>query len=90
MFAVNIGRTKMTALPKLIVLAAFDTNDEGELVPAFEPQQVDSEDKAKRNGQAIAHLHTGVIAWSRTADLVNGEFGDPEIIFQHGTIPDMD
>ena len=80
----------MVLRPKLIVLAAFDTNDEGELVPAFEPQQVDSEDKAKRKGQAIAHLHTGVIAWSRTADLVNCEFGDPEIIFQHGTIPHMD
>lgn len=80
----------MTALPRLIVLAAFDENDEGELLPAFEPRQVDNEMKAKMNAQAIAHLHAGVIAWSRTADLVNGEFGDPEIIFQRGKIPDME
>jgi hypothetical protein len=33
----------MSTKGKLIVLAAFLRDDEGELVPAFEPRQVDSE-----------------------------------------------
>lgn len=80
----------MQAIPELIVLAAFNENDEGELLPAFEPRQVDNKLKAKMNAQAIAHLHAGVIAWSRSADLINGEFGDPEVIYQHGKIPEME
>jgi hypothetical protein len=80
----------MAAIPKLIVLAAFDENDEGELVPAFNPYQVDTEEKARFKARAIAHAHAGVIAWSRTADLANGEFGDPEVLFQHGKIPEME
>lgn len=53
---------------------------------------VPSEEKAKMDARRMAALGTyeGVIAWSRTADLVNGVFGDPVVIFQHGTIPDME
>lgn len=80
----------MAAIPKLIVLAAFNENDDGELLPAFDPYQVDSEEKARYKAQMIAHAHAGVIAWSRTADLDNGEFGEPKVIFQHGKIPEME
>ncbi len=31
---------------KLIVLMAFDESADGELVPAFEPKQVETEDRA--------------------------------------------
>ena len=77
---------------KLIVLLAFVRDEEGELRPAFEAHEVPSEDKAKMDARRMAALGTyeGVIAWSRTADLVNGVFGDPVVIFQHGTIPDME
>ena len=37
----------MQAIPELIVLAAFNENDEGELLPAFEPREVDNKLKAK-------------------------------------------
>jgi hypothetical protein len=75
---------------KLIVLAAFDKNDDGELVPAFDPRQVDNEDRAKRDAKMLALRHVGVIAWSRDADLINGEYGPPVILFQHGDVPELD
>lgn len=77
---------------KLIVLLAFVRDEEGELRPAFEPREIQSEDKARMDARRMAAKSTyaGVIAWSRTADLVNGVFGDPVVIFQDGTIPDME
>lgn len=76
----------------LIVLLAFVRDDEGELQVAFEPREVTSEDRAKMDAKRMAALGTyaGVITWSRSADLVNGEFGDPVVIFQHGDVPEME
>ena len=77
---------------KLIVLLAFVRDEEGELRPAFDAREMQSEDRAKIDGRRMASQGTyaGVIAWSRTADLVNGEFGDPQVLFRHGDVPDMD
>jgi hypothetical protein len=77
---------------KLIVLLAFVRDEEGELQPAFEPREVQSEEKAKMDARRMAALGTyeGVIAWSRSADLINGEFGDPVVLFEHGNIPEME
>lgn len=77
---------------KLIVLLAFVRDEEGELRPAFEPREIQSEDRAKMDARRMAGLgsYQGVIAWSRTADLVNGVFGDPVVLFQHGDIPDLE
>ncbi|MCZ4345525.1 hypothetical protein [Devosia neptuniae] len=76
----------------LIVLLAFIRDEEGELQTAFEPREVPSEDKAKMDARRMAGLGTyaGVIAWSRTADLVNGVFGDPVVIFRDGEVPDLE
>ena len=77
---------------KLIVLLAFVRDEEGELQPAFEPREIQSDEKAKMDARRMAALGTyeGVIAWSRSADLVNGEFGDPVVLFAHGNIPEME
>ena len=77
---------------KLIVLLAFVRDEEGELQPAFEPREIQSEEKAKMDARRMAALGTyeGVIAWSRSADLVNGEFGEPVVLFEHGNIPEME
>lgn len=77
---------------RLIVVLAFVRDDEGELQPAFEPREVQSEDKAKQDARVLASsgAYAGVIAWSRSADLVNGVFGDPVVLHQWGEIPDMD
>jgi hypothetical protein len=79
----------MSSSGRLIVLAAFDKDDEGNLVPAFEPRQVDTEDKAKREARMMADSHAGVVAWSREADPNLGEYGPPVVLFQAGDIPDL-
>ncbi len=77
-------------MPKLIVVMAFDRNDNGELVTAFGPQDYASEDRAVQQAQTLAPLHAGVIAWSREANPDLGEYGEPAMLFQAGEVPDMD
>lgn len=77
-------------LGKMIVMAAFDEDDEGNLVPAFDPREFNDAARAKREAQMIASRHAGVIAWQRTADPSIGEYGPPEVLFQNGKIPDME
>lgn len=81
----------MTQQPgKLIVLAAFDENEDGELIPAFDPREFNDAGRARREAQVLAGKHVGVIAWQRTADPQIGEYGEPEVLFQHGKIPEME
>jgi hypothetical protein len=80
----------MATKGKLIVLAAFVKNDDGELVPAFEPLQVDTEERAKHEAGVMADQYAGVVAWSREADLGLGEYGPPVVLFQKGEIPEME
>ncbi|OLP56843.1 hypothetical protein BJF92_12285 [Rhizobium rhizosphaerae] len=80
----------MTSKGKLIVLAAFDKDDEGNLLQAFDPRQVDTEERAKREARAIADKHTGVVAWSREADPTLGEYGPPIVLFQSGEVPELE
>ncbi len=75
---------------KLIVLAAFDETEDGELVPVFNPREFNDAGRAKREAQILAGKHAGVVAWQRTADPQLGEYGEPEILFQHGKIPEME
>ena len=76
--------------PKLIVVAAFDRNEDGELVPAFDPQQQQSEERATRLAKGLAGKHAGVIAWSREANPRLGEYGPPTTLFTAGDVPDME
>ena len=75
---------------KLIVLMAFDESADGELVPAFEPKQAETEDRAVRVARALSTRHAGVIAWARDADPAVGEYGPPVELFKHGKIPDLE
>lgn len=80
----------MSTRGKLIVLAAFQKNDEGELVPAFDPRQVDAEERARRHARLMADQYAGVVAWSREADPSVGEYGPPVVIFQTGEVPELE
>lgn len=74
--------------PKLIVVAAFDRDEEGELQPVQGyPAEFQSEDRAKRVAQGLASKHAGVIAWSREANPAIGEYGEPSVLFRHGDVP---
>lgn len=75
---------------KLIVLVAFDRDEEGELQPAFEPREMPDERRAKQAAIELKALHAGVLAWSRDANPAIGEFGEPEILARFGDVPDMD
>ena len=79
-----------TKMPKLIVVVAFDPDEEGELQPVYGPAEQQSEERAVRIAKTLAQKHAGVIAWSREANLALGEYGAPAILFQHGTVPDME
>ncbi|MBA8840919.1 hypothetical protein [Ochrobactrum sp. RH2CCR150] len=75
---------------RLIVVAAFDRNGDGELVPAFEPMAFETEGRALRAAQSLEGKHVGVVAWSREAHPDVGEYGPPAVLFQCGDIPDME
>lgn len=75
---------------KLIVLMAFDRDDEGELQSAFEPREMRDEGTAKRAALELRDRHAGVLAWVRSADLALGEFGEPMVLAQYGDVPDME
>ena len=49
-------------MPKLIVVMAFDRDEEGSLQTAFEPTGQQSEERAIRTAKALAPKHAGVIA----------------------------
>jgi hypothetical protein len=80
----------MSTKGKSIVLAAFVKDKDGELVPAFDPRQMDSENRAKRDAQQMADQYAGVIAWSREAEPSIGEYGPPTIIFQSGEVTELE
>lgn len=77
-------------MPKLIVAAAFDRGEDGELVAAYGPAEQQSEERAVRTAKALATKHAGVIAWSREANPALGEYGEPTTLFQAGDVPDME
>lgn len=74
----------------LVVLAAFDRNDDGTLVPAFDPREMPDTGRAVRAAKEMAGRHAGVIAWVRTADLALGDYGPPETLAVYGDVPDME
>ncbi|WP_026226753.1 hypothetical protein [Hoeflea sp. 108] len=76
--------------PRLIVVAAFNRNEDGDLIPAFDPRQMQSEDAARRLAKMIESEHVGVIAWSREANPAIGEYGEPTILYQAGSVPDIE
>ncbi|MFD1251806.1 hypothetical protein DEVEQU_01699 [Devosia equisanguinis] len=77
---------------KLIVYVAFVRDEEGELQPAFSAREAQSESTATQQARMLwsSGKYAGVLAWWRSADLVNGEFGEPVVLFQQGEVPEME
>src|SRR3569833_196612 len=74
----------------LIVMWAFDKGEDGEIVPAFDPREMPDERRAIAAAKVAAATHVAAIAWKRAVRPDRGEFGEPEILFQHGPVPDLD
>ncbi len=75
---------------KLIVLCAFDRDEDGVLHAAFEPREMPDERRAISTARDMARRHVGVIAWMRSANPAVGEYGPSEVLYQPGEIPDVD
>lgn len=79
-----------TPATKLIVLMAFDKDEEGNLQPAFEPREMPDERRARQAALELRDRHAGVVAWSRDANPALGEFGPPEVLAVYGEVPEME
>ena len=84
------GLLPQQKMPKLIVAAAFDRGEDGELFAVYGPAEQQSDDRAIRTAKALATKHAGVIAWSREANPAIGEYGPPTTLFQAGEVPEME
>ncbi|WP_160008433.1 hypothetical protein [Rhizobium sp. 18055] len=80
----------MPGVRKLIVLSAFNIDDQGMLVHAFEPRRMKGEDTAVYVAETMVNDYAGVVVWSREANVAIGEQGPSIILFQSGQVPEFD
>ena len=69
---------------------AFDTDQSGHAVPAFDPRQADNRPEAIEAARALARDHAGAVAWRRHVEPAVGELDAPEVLFSTGHIGDFD
>ncbi len=74
----------------LIVQWAFDKGEDGEMVPAYDPREMPDERRAIAAAKLAAATHAAAIAWKRSVRPDRGEFGEPEVLYRHGPVPDLD
>ena len=86
----STGQEPVTKVTALHVLMAFDRDDDGNLLPAFEAMQMPSEHSAVLRAKMIAREHAGVIAWTRPANPDLGIYGDAKVLYQAGEVPEME
>lgn len=75
---------------RLIVVVAFEDDGEGGMRPAIEPREYQSPLRARNDARDLAERYPAVIAWARDAKFDVGDYGEPEILFRHGEVPDME
>ncbi len=71
------------------VALPFVRTEEGELM-AGEAQECPSAAGAIRRAQNMAVINAGAIAFARTGDLAQGEFGEAEVLRRFGDVPAED
>jgi hypothetical protein len=74
---------------KSIFVLAFDLDDRGQALPAFDVREAQDETAAIDQAHALGDRHAGVVVWKRESSPAVGEEGEPVIIFQTGTIGDF-
>ncbi|KQV64610.1 hypothetical protein [Rhizobium sp. Root1220] len=80
----------MPGFRKLIVLSAFNRDDDGALIPAFEPRCMKGEETAVYVAQTLVNDYAGVVVWCREGNVTIGEQGPSVILFQSGQVPEFD
>ncbi len=67
------------------VVVPFGRDEGGNLAP-LEAVEAPSADAARRRAQAAAEKHRGAIAFSRTSNLIAGDFGEAVILAVYGEV----
>lgn len=86
----STGQPPVQKSTTLVVFMASEKGEDGELRPAFEAQQMPSEHAAIARAKLMSRSYAGVIAWKRPARPDEGEFGDAEVLWRHGDVPDLE
>ena len=86
----SVGTVAQIKTQTLIVVQAFDRNDEGEIVPATEAREMPDVARAVARAKVLSLQHAGAIAFSRIVNPDEGEFSDPTVLFSRGLLPDLD
>ncbi|WP_244564428.1 hypothetical protein [Rhizobium sullae] len=74
----------------MIVLSAFNKDEHGTLIPAFEPRHMKREDTAVYIAQTLVNDYDGVVVWCHEGNPAIGEQGSSVILFQSGLVPEFD
>ncbi|TCU17037.1 hypothetical protein [Rhizobium sullae] len=80
----------MPGVRKLIVLSAFNKDEHGTLIPAFEPRHMKREETAVYIARTLVNDYDGVVVWCHEGDPAIGEQGPLVILFQSGLVPEFD
>lgn len=84
------GTVPERKMPKIIVVMAFDRDEDGELQAVYGPAEQQNEERAIRTAKLLWTKHAGVVAWSREANPDLGEYGEPKVLFTAGEVPEME
>lgn len=68
---------------------AFDTDERGQAVRAFDPRQAENRPEAIEAAKKLALAHAGAVAWRRHVEPAVGELGPPEVLFSSGHVGDF-
>ncbi|MBB4272359.1 hypothetical protein [Rhizobium mongolense] len=80
----------MPVVQKLIVLTAFNKDEHGTLIPAFEPRQMKREETAVYIAQTLVKDYDGVVVWCSEKSHAIGEHGPSVILFRSGLVPEFE
>lgn len=75
---------------RIVYVVAFNVDDRGQAVRAFEPCVASSEAAAIEEAEDLARQYAGVVVWRRENDPAVGEEGEPEVVFSVGRLGDFD
>jgi hypothetical protein len=72
-----------------IFVVAFNLDDRGQPVQAFEPRLAATEASAVEEAQELAQKYKGAVVWKREGDTAVGEVGEPVIVYSAGITGDF-
>jgi hypothetical protein len=85
------GRERtMPGVQKSIELSAYNKDEHGTLIPAFEPRQMKREETAVYIAQTLVKDYDGVVVWRSEKSHAIGEQGPSVNLFRSGLVPEFE